>query len=145
MAASMCKFTAKVFRAANEGGGRGRASTGDAAVTSALTASRPTATKRRVDRVSNASRAAPIEVDRAAEQIEEWLLQWLVNRLSMDPTDVARDRPFAEFGVDSLTAVELSQELEDEFEVPLPAIVAWNYPTPAALGPLPGRAIDRGR
>ena len=76
---------------------------------------------------------SPIEVDRAAEQIEEWMLNWLVNRLSMDPADVARDRPFAEFGVDSLTAVELSQELEDEFKVPLPAIVAWNYPTPAAL------------
>jgi hypothetical protein len=27
----------------------------------------------------------------------------------------------------------LSQELEDEFKVPLPPIVAWNYPTPAAL------------
>jgi acyl carrier protein len=77
--------------------------------------------------------ASPIEVDRAAERIEGWLLSWLVNRLSMDPADVARDRPFAEFGVDSLTAVELSQELEDEFKVPLPAIVAWNYPTPAAL------------
>src|SRR6185369_12616842 len=74
-----------------------------------------------------------LEVDRAAEQIEEWLLQWLVARLSMDPSAVARDRPFAEFGVDSLTAVELSQELEDEFGVPLPAVVAWNYPTPAAL------------
>lgn len=77
--------------------------------------------------------ASPIEVDRAAERIEEWLLNWLVNRLSMDPADISRDRPFAEFGVDSLTAVELSQELEDEFKVPLPAIVAWNYPTPAAL------------
>jgi acyl-CoA synthetase (AMP-forming)/AMP-acid ligase II/acyl carrier protein len=77
--------------------------------------------------------ATPFEVDRAAEQIEEWLLKWLVNRLNMDPTDAVRDRPFAEYGVDSLTAVELSQELEDEFKVPLPAVVAWNYPTPASL------------
>lgn len=61
------------------------------------------------------------------------MLHWLVNRLNMDPADAARDRPFAEFGVDSLTAVELSRELEDAFKVPLPAIVAWNYPTPAAL------------
>ncbi|MEX0641327.1 MAG: AMP-binding protein [Pirellulales bacterium] len=74
-----------------------------------------------------------IEVDRAAEKIETWLLEWLVARLGLDVADVARDRPFAEFGVDSLTAVELSQELEDEFKVPLPPIVAWNYPTPAAL------------
>jgi acyl carrier protein len=74
-----------------------------------------------------------LELDRAAERIETWLLEWLVARLALDPADVPRDRPFAEFGVDSLTAVELSQELEDEFKVPLPPIVAWNYPTPAAL------------
>src|SRR5204863_540026 len=77
--------------------------------------------------------ATPIEIDRAGERIEAWMLGWLVNRLSMDSADVARDRPFAEYGVDSLTAVELSQELEDQFKVPLPAIVAWNYPTPATL------------
>jgi acyl carrier protein len=74
-----------------------------------------------------------LELDRAAERIETWLLEWLVARLSLDPVDVSRDRPFAEFGVDSLTAVELSHELEEHFQVPLPPIVAWNYPTPAAL------------
>ncbi|HJQ80845.1 MAG TPA: AMP-binding protein [Lacipirellulaceae bacterium] len=74
-----------------------------------------------------------IELDRAAERIEAWLLDWIVRRLGLDAADISRDRPFAEFGVDSLTAVELSQELEDEFKVPLPPIVAWNYPTPAAL------------
>jgi acyl carrier protein len=74
-----------------------------------------------------------IELDRAAERIEGWLLDWIVRRLGLDAADISRDRPFAEFGVDSLTAVELSQELEDEFKVPLPPIVAWNYPTPAAL------------
>jgi acyl carrier protein len=72
-------------------------------------------------------------LDRATERIEGWLLEWLVARLSLDPADVSRDRPFAEFGVDSLTAVELSHELEEHFKVPLPPIVAWNYPTPAAL------------
>jgi acyl carrier protein len=68
-----------------------------------------------------------------AERIELWLLEWLVARLGLDAADVSRDRPFAEFGVDSLTAVELSHELETQFNVPLPPIVAWNYPTPAAL------------
>jgi acyl-CoA synthetase (AMP-forming)/AMP-acid ligase II/acyl carrier protein len=74
-----------------------------------------------------------VDVDRAAERIETWLLRWLVERLQLAASDVQRDRPFAEFGVDSMTAVELSQELEAEFQVPLPPIVAWNYPTPAAL------------
>ncbi len=77
--------------------------------------------------------ASSVELDRAAERIETWLLEWLVGRLALDPADVARDRPFAEFGVDSLTAVELSHELEEQFGVPLPPIVAWNYPTPATL------------
>ena len=87
--------------------------------------------------VQNAARpraASPaVELDRAAERIEAWLLEWLVGRLALDSADVASDRPFAEFGVDSLTAVELSHELEQQFNVPLPPIVAWNYPTPAAL------------
>jgi acyl carrier protein len=74
-----------------------------------------------------------MEVDRAAERIESWLQEWLVTRVGLDAADIHRDKPFAEFGVDSLTAVELSHELEKEFGVPLPPIVAWNYPTPAAL------------
>jgi acyl carrier protein len=79
------------------------------------------------------SASAEVQLDRAAERIETWLLEWLVARLALEPADVSRDRPFAEFGVDSLTAVELSHELEEQFHVPLPPIVAWNYPTPAAL------------
>jgi acyl carrier protein len=74
-----------------------------------------------------------VELDRAAERIEAWMLDWLVGRLALAPEDVSRDRPFAEYGVDSLTAVEMSHELEQQFSVPLPPIVAWNYPTPAAL------------
>ncbi|WP_442482237.1 AMP-binding protein [Aeoliella sp. SH292] len=72
-------------------------------------------------------------VEQTAERIEGWLEAWLVDRVGLDPADIHRDKPFAEFGVDSLTAVELSHELEEEFGVPLPPIVAWNYPTPAAL------------
>jgi acyl carrier protein len=88
---------------------------------------------RRGDFEPRGALSAGVELDRAAERIEAWLLEWLVARLSLDPADVSRDRPFAEFGVDSLTAVELSHELEEQFKVPLPPIVAWNYPTPAAL------------
>ena len=70
---------------------------------------------------------------RTAEEIEAWLGDWLSERLNLDTSELARDRPFADLGVDSLTAVELSGELEQAFGVPLPPVVAWNYPTPAAL------------
>ncbi len=74
-----------------------------------------------------------LSIDAAVERIEEWMLQWLVVRVDLDASEADRNRPFAELGLDSLTAVELSGELEEAFDVPLPPIVAWNYPTPSAL------------
>lgn len=101
---------------------------------------RPAASERpkRCDQNGHSPKPSIIEgdvfgVEQTAERIEAWLEEWLVDRVGLDPADIHRDKPFAEFGVDSLTAVELSSELEEEFGVPLPPIVAWNYPTPAAL------------
>ena len=93
----------------------------------------PSTTNGAAKRRQLSPRAASAELDRAAEGIEAWMLQWLMAKLALKPGEVQRDRPFAEYGVDSLTAVELSHELEEQFKVPLPPIVAWNYPTPSAL------------
>jgi acyl carrier protein len=76
---------------------------------------------------------APDEIDRLAERIESWLLTWLVERAAIPQDEVDRDKPFAEYGLDSMTAVELSQELEDWVGVEVVPTVAWNYPTPATL------------
>jgi len=73
------------------------------------------------------------EIDRLAEHIETFLLEWLVERAGAAGDETDRERPFAEYGLDSLAAVELSAELEQWLQVPLTPIVAWNYPTPAAL------------
>jgi acyl carrier protein len=73
------------------------------------------------------------EIDRLAERIESFLLDWLIARAGAAGGDADRDRPFAEYGLDSLAAVELSVELEQWLHVQLTPIVAWNYPTPAAL------------
>jgi acyl-CoA synthetase (AMP-forming)/AMP-acid ligase II/acyl carrier protein len=113
-----------------DGEGIGWSRRDDATATSVAQATKTNGTTKR-RRLS--PRAASIELDRAAEGIEAWMLEWLVARLALDPSEVERDRPFAEYGVDSLAAVELSHELEEQFKVPLPPIVAWNYPTPAAL------------
>ncbi len=73
------------------------------------------------------------EIDRLAERIEIWLLNWLKERAAIPDDELHRDKPFAEYGLDSLTAVELSHELEDWVGVEVMATVAWNYPTIAAL------------
>ena len=43
------------------------------------------------------------------------------------------DRPFADYALDSLTAVELSEDIEDFLHIEIPVTVSWNYPTIDAL------------
>jgi acyl carrier protein len=73
------------------------------------------------------------KVNRLAEQIELKILEWLRDRVGVPTTDLDRDRPFGEYGVDSMAAVELSGELEDWLSINLSPMTAWQYPTPAAI------------
>ncbi len=92
------------------------------------------ADRQRLDRIRLPERALTSEeIDRLSERIESWLIDWLVERAGVAREEIQRDRPFAEYGLDSLTAVELSQELEDWLDVRVTAVVAWNYPTPQTL------------
>jgi acyl-CoA synthetase (AMP-forming)/AMP-acid ligase II/acyl carrier protein len=76
---------------------------------------------------------APEEIDRLAERIETWLLDWLMRRAEVPQGELDRDKPLADYGIDSLAAVELSQELEKWLGVELTPILAWNHPTAALL------------
>ncbi len=62
-----------------------------------------------------------------------WMIQWLIARAGVDPVDVDTEKPFANYGLDSMTAVEMSGEIEDWSGVELTPIVVWNYPTVATL------------
>lgn len=79
------------------------------------------------------------EIRRLAEEIEQWLLQWLIENTGVPADTVDRERPFAEYGMDSMRAVELSQTLEGWLGIELTAVIAWNYPTPASLAPFLAR------
>ena len=65
--------------------------------------------------------------------IESWMVEWLIARGGVAPEDVDLERPFAEYGLDSMTAVEMSGEIEDWSGVELTPIVAWNHPTVTRL------------
>lgn len=63
--------------------------------------------------------------------VKAWLTQWLATKLNLDATTVDTACAFADFGVDSVLAVELAHDLETAFSLPesLDPTLAWNYPT----------------
>ena len=67
--------------------------------------------------------------DRLIAETEHWMTQWLIARAGVDPEQIALNRPFADYGLDSMTAIEMSSEIEDWSGVQLTPTVAWNYPT----------------
>ncbi len=71
--------------------------------------------------------------EQLGKAIENWMLTWLADRAGLDLSDMQSSTPFAELGVDSLSAIELSQELEDALQLKIPPVAAWDYPTPRAL------------
>ncbi|QDT06973.1 Putative fatty-acid--CoA ligase fadD21 [Rubripirellula lacrimiformis] len=101
-------------------------------------------TKYRYDRSSGAqqvpitipvlpSQPHPDDFAAVVAETETWMTKWLVARAGVDPSDVELEKPFADYGLDSMTAVEMSGEIEDWSGVELTPIVAWNYPTVARL------------
>ncbi len=70
---------------------------------------------------------------RTARDIEGWIAAYLARILEVDPREIDRRRPFAEYGLDSLSAVTLSGELEEWLGRELSPTLAWDYPTIDAL------------
>ncbi|MFW6169226.1 MAG: AMP-binding protein, partial [Planctomycetota bacterium] len=77
--------------------------------------------------------ATAAKVDRLASQIERRILQWLRDQAGVPTAELDRERPFAEYGVDSMAALELSLQLENWLNIQLSPMTAWQYPTPAAI------------
>jgi acyl-CoA synthetase (AMP-forming)/AMP-acid ligase II/acyl carrier protein len=65
--------------------------------------------------------------------IQNWLLTWLAQQVELEQAERLAATPFAELGVDSMTAIELNQELEEGLQVKIPPVAAWDHPTPESL------------
>ena len=78
------------------------------------------------------------EVMQSTVPVTETILQdWLVTQIAavakIQPEDVDVDRPFAEFGMDSMQLFQLSGDLQKFLGREVSEIVAWDYPTIALL------------
>jgi acyl-CoA synthetase (AMP-forming)/AMP-acid ligase II/alkylation response protein AidB-like acyl-CoA dehydrogenase/acyl carrier protein len=65
------------------------------------------------------------------QEIQTWLIKWLSQKLHIQTGEISPNRAFADYGMDSVTAVELAHDLQEWLNIsqPLEATIAWNFPT----------------
>lgn len=86
----------------------------------------------------------------SAGHTTESLTAWLVDRVAIylqrDPGEIDPNEPLAEYGMDSVAALSLCGDVEEDFDLVLEPTVAWDYPTAAALaGHLTGELKAAGK
>jgi len=65
--------------------------------------------------------------------LQDWLVTQIAAVAQVQTEDVDIDRPFAEFGMDSMQLFQLSGDLQKFLGREVSEIVAWDYPTIAQL------------
>ena len=63
------------------------------------------------------------------EEIKSWLKEKIAREIKTQPENIATDRPFTDFGLDSIIIVTLVDELEFRLGVSLDPTIFWEYPT----------------
>jgi acyl carrier protein len=70
-------------------------------------------------------------------QIANWITMWLAQKLNAPITTILPTVPFVDFGLDSVAAVELTQDLEDwlpnSLNIDLESTLIWSHPTISAV------------
>ncbi|MFI5735096.1 acyl carrier protein [Kribbella sp. NPDC051587] len=69
----------------------------------------------------------------ADDTLRTWLTSRVAVYLDRDPACIESSRPLAEYGLDSLTAVALCADLEDEYDLEVDPVLAWDHPSIEAL------------
>ncbi|MFE3646670.1 acyl carrier protein [Streptomyces sp. NPDC059101] len=66
--------------------------------------------------------------------VHTWLTERVAAYLRRSPEDIDTSVPLADYGLDSLTALAITADIEDEFEVTVDDALIWDHPTIDALG-----------
>ncbi len=87
----------------------------------------------RWQRPAIASQHNPLERPRNERDLTEWLCAVIAGMSGVSVAQVSPDEPFSVYGLDSARMVELVGEVGSALERPLPATLAFEYPTIALL------------
>ncbi len=63
-----------------------------------------------------------------AQAIQVWLIAQLAERLGLEPDEIDLNEDFANYGLNSIEAVNLSGDLENILGRRLPPTLLWDYP-----------------
>ena len=63
------------------------------------------------------------------ESIETWLVKWAADELAMDCNSIDTRKSFVQYGLDSVTAIRLTDDLEVWLGQQLSPTLAWDYPS----------------
>ena len=67
------------------------------------------------------------------QDAQAWLTERVAAYLRRSPEDIDTYVPLADYGLDSLTALAITADIEDEFEVTVDDALTWDHPTVDAL------------
>ena len=68
-----------------------------------------------------------------AQAIQVWLIAQLAERLGLEPDEIDLEEDFANYGLNSIEAVNLSGDLENLLGRRLPPTILWDYPNVTTL------------
>jgi acyl carrier protein len=80
-----------------------------------------------------------------AAELHEKLVHLLSREWRIPSDAIDSDKPFTEYGVDSITALTISGELEDSLDIELPMTLLWDCPTINALVSFVVEAVSNKR
>jgi len=66
---------------------------------------------------------------RSAEEIQQWLVNYLANLLQVSPDDIDVTIPFDDFAIDSVAAIGMTGDLESWLGRTVDPTLVYDYPT----------------
>jgi acyl carrier protein len=66
-------------------------------------------------------------------EFRHWLIERLATHLKREPAEIDADTPLADYGLDSLYALALVDDIENHLGIGIDATIMWDYPSVSAL------------
>ena len=66
------------------------------------------------------------------KEIQQWMINWLAKTLQLTPQEIDPQRPFADYGLDSVMAVDFAEQLGTGLGREIDMTLAWSFPSIAS-------------